>query len=167
LLDAFPDAQLIQVIRDGRDAVAGMLTDDRCLTWFKPGFANLDTVFPNPFLGVEDITERTRWPTAAIAVRCALRWRGCIRISARLRAQTPEEQLYTIRYEDLVVEPRDTLAGLSEFLHAPVSTPAFAEYDGAGTTLGLWRERLNARQVLQVEKIAGIELRRLGYSLAS
>jgi hypothetical protein len=27
LVDAFPDARLVQIIRDGRDAAAGMLTD--------------------------------------------------------------------------------------------------------------------------------------------
>ena len=30
LLDAFPDARILQIIRDGRDAVAGMLADPAC-----------------------------------------------------------------------------------------------------------------------------------------
>jgi hypothetical protein len=32
--------------------------------------------------------------------------------------------------------------------------------------IGRWRERLTARQIVQVEKIAGIELTRLGYPLS-
>jgi hypothetical protein len=32
---------------------------------------------------------------------------------------------------------------------------------------GAWRDRLTARQVVQVEKIAGTELTRLGYALSA
>ena len=34
LVDAFPDARFVQVIRDGRDVVAGMLGDSDTLAWF-------------------------------------------------------------------------------------------------------------------------------------
>lgn len=167
LLDAFPDAQLVQVIRDGRDAVADMLEDERCLAWFKPGLANLDTVFPNPFFGVEDHTDRNRWPRAATAVKCALRWRGSVRLSARLRQQVPEEQLLTVRYEDLLAKPRAIAAGLSEYLDARVPRSALSGLVRAGEAadggVGSWRDRLTPRQAAQVEKVAGTELRRLGY----
>ncbi|QKW36540.1 sulfotransferase [Actinomadura sp. NAK00032] len=167
LLDAFPDAQLVQVIRDGRDAVADMLDDERCLAWFKPGLANLDTVFPNPFFGVEDHTDRNRWPRAAAAVKCALRWRGSVRLSAKLRQQVPEEQLLTVRYEDLLAKPRAIAAGLSEYLDARVPRSALSGLVRAGEAadggVGAWRDRLTPRQAAQVEKVAGTELRRLGY----
>jgi hypothetical protein len=172
LLDAFPDAQLLQVIRDGRDVVADMLADERCLTWFKPGFDNLREVFPNPFLGVESLTERDRWPSAALAVKCALRWRGAVRLSARLRAQTPAEQLYTVRYEDLAARPRQVADAVSDYLGTAVSRVVLAGLVPSGrpdpgrVPIGRWRERLTARQIVQVEKIAGIELTRLGYPLS-
>jgi hypothetical protein len=121
LLDAFPDAQLVQVIRDGRDVVADMLDDERCMAWFKPGLTNLDEVFPNPFLGVDEVVERARWPRAAAAVKCALRWRGSVRLSARLRAQTPEEQLLTVRFEDLVRRPGQVSDEVSEYLGSQIS----------------------------------------------
>ncbi|XVQ07827.1 sulfotransferase family protein [Spirillospora sp. CA-255316] len=121
LLDAFPDAQLVQVIRDGRDVVADMLDDERCMAWFKPGLTNLDEVFPNPFLGVDEVVERARWPRAAAAVKCALRWRGSVRLSARLRAQTPEEQLLTVRFEDLVRRPGQVSDQVSEYLGSQIS----------------------------------------------
>ncbi len=161
ILDAFPDAQFIQVIRDGRDAVAGMLSDERCLAWFRPGFANLDEVFPNPFFGVEDVTERVRWPNAGVAVKCALRWRGSIRLSAKLRAQIPEEQLMTVRYEDLVARPRDIVGDMSDYLGQRIARNAF---QGTGDgDVGAWEDILTPKQITQVEKIAGAELRRLGY----
>ena len=164
LLDAFPDAQFIQVIRDGRDAVAGMLTDERCLAWFRPGFANLDEVFPNPFFGVEDATERMRWPRAGVAVKCALRWRGSIRLSARLRARTPDDQLLTIRYEELVARPREIVSAMSDYLGQRIARTALYGIDDAG--VGRWHERLTPKQILQVEKVAGAELTRLGYRLS-
>jgi hypothetical protein len=171
LLDAFPDAQLLQVIRDGRDVVADMLDDERCLAWLRPGFDNLDRVFPNPFLGVADHTERNRWPMAAMAVKCALRWRGSIRLSAQLRAQTPAEQLHTVRYEDLATRPGAVVDEVSEYLGAPISRSTLsglipAADRAARPPTGRWRERLSARQITQVEKIAGTELRRLGYRLS-
>ncbi|WP_067465303.1 sulfotransferase family protein [Actinomadura macra] len=173
LLDAFPDAQLLQVIRDGRDAVADMLDDARCMAWFKPGLANLDAVFPNPFLGVEDHTERNRWPSAAPAVKCALRWRGSVRLSARLRQQVPEEQLFTIRYEDLAARPHRVATEVSEYLDAAISKSVLSGLVRSGAWaadehgVGTWRERLSPRQAAQVEKVAGTELRRLGYRLAA
>jgi len=166
LLDAFPDAQLLQVIRDGRDVVADMLDDERCLAWFKPGLANLDEVFPNAFLGVEDPLERDRWPRAAAAIKCALRWRGSVRLSARLRAQIPDDQLMTVRYEELVRRPRRVANGVSEYLGARISTMALTTGESRGQ-VGRWRKRLTARQLAQVERIAGTELGRLGYPLSA
>jgi hypothetical protein len=185
LMDAFPDAQLVQVIRDGRDVVADMLTDERCLAWFKPGMVNLDEVFPNPFLGVEDPGERARWPEAGTAVKCALRWRGSVRLSAKLRAQTPPEQLLTLRYEEFVARPGIVADRLSVYLGGKVSQlaltgpamgrtseswrplPVLAAPDPADQESGAgWRDRLTPRQITQVEKIAGRELSRLGYPLS-
>jgi Sulfotransferase family len=172
LLDAFPDAQLLQVIRDGRDVVADMLEDERCLAWFRPGLANLDEVFPNPFFGVEDVLERDRWPRAAMAVRCALRWRGSVRLSARLRAQTPDDQLMTVRYEDLISRPGRAADAVSRYLGTPISKVALSglvrpgDRDAGERQVGGWRDRLSTRQLIQVEKVAGPELRRLGYELS-
>jgi hypothetical protein len=177
LLDAFPDAQLIQVIRDGRDAVAGMLGDERVLAWFKPGVLNLDRVFPHPFLGVDELSWRSRWPAAAPAIKCALRWRGAVRLSATLRAQVPEEQLLTLRYEDLVASPAAEAERIAGYLGEDVSPEALALALAAEPDLDdPWRplparigeeepreKRLTARQTAQVEKVAGRELRMLGY----
>jgi hypothetical protein len=167
LLDAFPDALLLQVIRDGRDVVADMLDDERTLTWFKPGFANLDEVFPNPFLGVDDYTDRVRWPKASVAVKSALRWRGSIRLSAKLHAQIPEDQLLTLRYEDLIAKSRKVTADLSAYLGVPLAKSALSGLVKAGSrgpdTIGGWRNRLTDKQATAVDRIAGRELTRLGY----
>lgn len=159
LREAFPDAQLLQVIRDGRDVVADMLADERCLAWFRPGVANVDEVFPNPFLGVETAEERSRWHRAGPTVKCALRWRGSVRLSAKLRTSTPADQLMTVRYEDAVARPRETMAEVADYLGHPLTGKALSE----ALTKEKRRDGLSAKQVAVVERIAGEELRRLGY----
>jgi hypothetical protein len=164
LVSAFPDARFVQLIRDGRDAVAGMLADTDTLAWFQPGFANLDTEFPNPFFGVENETDRAGWTELSLAGKCAMRWRSAVRVSARLHATLSAQQLTTIRYEELVSKP-DTAAGLvSEFVGAEV--PAVALQDPVPQIApepGSWRRTLSTEQATEVEKIAGVELRRVGY----
>jgi hypothetical protein len=154
LTDAFPDAQLIQVVRDGRDVVAAMLADPGVMQWFKPSFANLDEEFPNPFYGVDEEPLRDVWPSLSPAAKCALRWRWTIRLAASLRHSMPQAQLKTVRYEDMARKPRDTAASLSEFTGEKVAPPV------VGPSA---RGVLNTRQLDDVSQIAEDELRRLGY----
>jgi Sulfotransferase family len=161
LVDAFPDAQLLQVVRDGRDVVADMLADDSALAWFRPSFANVESEFPNPFFGVETEAERAGWGKLSLAGKCALRWRGAVRLAARLRKDLSQDQLTTLRYEDLIRHPRQAAVAVSDFLAAPTSASALRPAHVAGS--GTWRHRLTAEQASEVEKVAGEELRRIGY----
>jgi Sulfotransferase family len=164
LVSTFPDARFVQVIRDGRDVVAGMLGDTDTLAAFRPGFANLDTEFPNPFLGVENETDRAGWTELSLAGKCAMRWRSAVRMSARLRSAFSADQLTTIRYEELVTKPESAASTVSEFVGTPVS--AIALRDPAPQRAlepGAWRRTLSAEQATEVEKVAGDELRRVGY----
>jgi hypothetical protein len=161
LVDAFPDAQLLQVVRDGRDVVADMLADDSALTWFRPSFANVESEFPNPFFGVETEAERGGWSELSLAGKCALRWRGAVRLAARLRKDLSQDQLTTLRYEDLIRHPRQAAVAVSDFLGAPTSASALQSAHVAGS--GTWRHRLTPEQASEVEKVAGEELRRIGY----
>lgn len=159
LADAFPDAKLIQIIRDGRDVVCDMLTDQRMLAWLRPNMAKIDTRFPNPFLGTWTEPERAVWREASIAGKCALRWRGTVRISARLRRQMPDEGLLTIRYEDLVADAGRVRANVADYLGAAVSRLDVPQRQ----RVGAWRARLSTAQTAEIERIAGAELTRLGY----
>src|SRR6202035_451143 len=115
LVAAFPDALIVQVVRDGRDSVAAMLTDQVAMSWFRPSVVNIETEFPNPFYGVEDETDRLQWSSLSDAGKCAMRWRGAIRIAARLRQALPDDQLKTLRYEDMARNPGTAAAMLSDF----------------------------------------------------
>jgi hypothetical protein len=154
LTTAFPDAQLIQVVRDGRDVVADMLADPGVMQWFKPSFANLDEEFPNPFYGVDEESLRSAWPTLSPASKCALRWRWTIRLAAALHHTLPDDHLKTIRYEDMARSPRETAAELSSFIGETIARPA----------VGPSRRSLTSSELTDVEKLAAEELRRLGYT---
>ncbi|MGI5289507.1 sulfotransferase family protein [Nonomuraea polychroma] len=160
LLQAFPDARFVQLIRDGRDVAADMLADPTCLAWFRPAMLTEQTEFPNAFLGVNKDEHLDRWKAMPAAGKSALRWRGAVRLSAELRRTLPAEQLLTIRYEDLVLKPAQAVATLTEFLETRV--PKVALYGHAAKS-GSWRVRLRPDDLELVEKVAREELKRLGY----
>ncbi len=161
LLAAFPDARFVQVIRDGRDAVADMLADPATMAWFKPHMLSDDTEFPSPFLGVNSAEHKLRWKEMPVAGKSALRWRAAIRLSAVLRKELPADQLMTIRYEDLHNPPPRRFGQVGEFLGAKISTIAL--YGTAAAGVGA-RRRLTSSDAELVGKVAREELKRLGYS---
>ena len=169
LTDAFPDARIIQVVRDGRDVVAGMLADSVVMSWFRPSFVNVDTEFPNPFVGIESADDREIWPKLTPAGWCALRWRWSVRLAARLHRSLPAGQLKTIRYEDLMSKPEDALNELSRFAGTAVSAAEIrnearvSRHRARSRPPAGARGALSAKQAAEIEKIAGAELRRLGY----
>jgi hypothetical protein len=160
LVDAFPDARLVQIVRDGRAVSAAMLSDPDELAWFRRGVANVETEFPNPFYGIETEADRAEWHALSPAGRCAMRWRGSVHKMARLRNSLGADQLTTFRYEHLVMEPQSASAALSQFLEAPV---AEMEVPGAVRETDAWRRLLSPAQLAEIEKVAGQQLRRVGY----
>jgi hypothetical protein len=167
LTGAFPDARIVQFIRDGRDVVACMLRDPAILSWFRPSFANVDSEFPNPFFGVETEEDRAGWPSLSLAAKCALRWRGAVRLAAQLRRSLPSEQLITVRYETLIERPDTTASAMSAFAGLPLAAAELrrpSPDQAIGT--GGWRRALTTEQAADVEKVAGEELRRVGYALS-
>jgi hypothetical protein len=165
LVDAFADAKLVQIIRDGRDVVAAMLADPLTLGWFKPGMANVETEFPNPFFGIETEQDLAIWPELSTVGKCAMRWRGSVRAMARLRTALSADQLTTLRYENVVRHPAATAAAISDFVGdtiVPVHVRN-ARRD-RNTEPGVWRRVLTPAQIGEVESVAGQDLRRVGYA---
>jgi hypothetical protein len=160
LVDAFPDARIIQIVRDGRAVAAAMLSDPEELAWFGRGVANVESEFPNPFFGVETEEDRTAWPELSAAGKCAMRWRGAITKMARLRNSLSADQLTTLRYEQVIKEPRATAAAVSDFIEAKMA--AIDVPHGRKHVEG-WRRLLSPTQLAEIEKVAGQQLRRVGY----
>ena len=166
LVDAFPDARIVQIVRDGRDVVAAMLADAESLAWFKPGVANVDSEFPNPFFGIETASDLAAWPGLSLAGKCAMRWRGSVRTMARLRSSMRPEQLTTLRYEQLIRQPGAATRAVSGFIDADLAAIGVRARGRSGPVTvqsGGWRRSLTSQQVTDVEQVAGIDLRRVGY----
>ncbi len=166
LVDAFADARLIQIIRDGRDVVAAMLADPQALGWFKPSMVKPDGELPNPFYGIETEQDQASWATLSAAGKCAMRWRGSVRAMARLRASMSAEQLTTLRYEDVMKHPGPTAAAISGFIGSAVSPIPIrpGRRDGhPSADPGAWRKLLRPDQVAEIEQVAGPDLLRVGY----
>jgi Sulfotransferase family len=160
LVDAFPDARIVQIVRDGRAVVAAMLSDPDELAWFRRGVANVDSEFPNPFFGIETEADRADWPTLSAAGKSAMRWRGAIHKMARLRNSLSTDQLTTFRYEQVVTEPQATAAALAEFVDATLPK-IDVPHDQRNPES--WRRLLSPAQLAEIEKVAGQQLRRVGY----
>jgi hypothetical protein len=166
LLDAFPDARIVQIIRDGRDVVAAMLADASTLAWFKPGVANVDSEFPNPFFGIETEADLAAWWGLSLAGKCAMRWRGSVRTMARLRTSMPAERLTTLRYEEVIRHPAAAAKAVSGFIEADVAAIGVRVRGREGAMAvqsGGWRRTLTVQQVTEIEQVAGLDLRRVGY----
>src|SRR5215469_8878281 len=164
LVDAFTDAKLVQIIRDGRDVVAAMLADPLSLSWFKPGMANVENEFPNLFFGVETEEDLAVWPEMSPAGKCAMRWRGSVRAMANLRSALSAEQLTTLRYENVIRHPAATAGGVSDFVGEAIAPiPVRAGRRHGGGEPGTWRRALTPDQISEVESVAGLDLRRVGY----
>jgi hypothetical protein len=137
-----------------------MLSDPEELAWFRRGVANVDSEFPNPFFGVETEADRAAWPTLSAAGKCAMRWRGAVHKMARLRNSLSADQLTTFRYEQLVREPQATAAALAEFIDAALPK---IEVPRGEKNPESWRRLLGPAQLAEIEKVAGQQLRRVGY----
>jgi Sulfotransferase family len=160
LVGAFPDARIVQVVRDGRAVVAQMLADPEELAWFRRGVANVDTEFPNPFFGVETEDDLDAWPKLSAAGKCAMRWRGSVHKMARLRSSLRADQLTSIRYEQVVSEPHRVATALSEFVGVKIDR---IDVPQRKPGRGGWQRVLSPEQLADIERVAGQQLRRVGY----
>jgi hypothetical protein len=165
VVDAFPDARIVQIIRDGRDVVAAMLGDAQLLSFLRRGVASIESEFPNPFFGIETEQDLAAWPGLSPAGKCAMRWRGSVRKMARLRTSLDAEQLTTLRYEQMIKHPGTAAAAISDFIGATMNPIPVRDHRAGPPPIepGGWRRLLSAAQVAEIEKIAGPELRRVGY----
>jgi hypothetical protein len=164
LVEAFGDARIVQIIRDGRDVVASMLGDTALISVFRPSLANVEGDLPNPFFGLETPSDLASWPRLSLAARCALHWRGAVRQMARLRTGMSAEQLTTLRYEEVVRSPATAGRAVSEFIGARVALGALPRTGPRrAVESGSWRRLLSPAQVKEIEQVAGTDLRRVGY----
>ena len=170
LYQAFPDAQFIHIVRDGRDAAlshskkpwlqaAAAQSGKRESSGYRHG--------PYARFWVE--AERVREFEATSDIhRCIWAWRRHVSTILDHVQDLPKGQYYELRYENLVAQPQKEAQKLLDYLEIqnPVSShelyQAFAQ--AKTTSVGGWQRELSAEQLQQVNQEAGTLLKQLGYS---
>jgi hypothetical protein len=167
LASLLPGSRLIFLLRDPRDVV------DSLIDAMTPGGWLADAPYMPTLATPEDRlafarTEARSWLERTQAVRRAYEAHAA-------------DRRYRLRYEDLREEPERTLAALLDWMGHPRSAGAIAAAGEANSferipeaergrgkvrrtaTPGLWRERLDDREVAAVREIAGDLMDDLGY----
>ena len=155
LLDAFPDARFIEIIRDGR-AVAYSLSrvdwwPDSHVWWYGKSPKEWDAEGKDP------------WEL------CARNWVEEIREIRRGKQLVPDGQLLEVKYEDFLENPLEGFIRLANFSDLePVS-----KWQNALRELSFpdkneaWRRRLNSAAIATIEDVQRETLTSLSYDVGS
>ena len=154
---AFPDAQVIHIVRDGRDVVSSLLEKP----WLRPAQSQADDAgiaygaYARFWVEPE---RRDEFEATSDARRAAWAWRRYV--TAARGARTPVLEL---RYETLSAEPDAVARKLASYLGAPEDALTTALGRAHGTSVGRHRRDLDEEQLADVLDEAGDLLRELGY----
>lgn len=150
-----PEALFIHIIRDGRDVA---------LSYIKQGWSH-----PLP------------WDRDEQLGAAGLYWEWIVR-KGRESGKRMGADYVEVRFEDLILRPRETLSGLGEFVDhdldydviqragiGSVSEPntSFGGESEAFNPLKRWAARMSAQELASFEALVGDFLKELGYSPAS
>jgi hypothetical protein len=151
-----PDALFIHIIRDGRDVA---------LSYVKQGWSH-----PLP------------WDRSEELGVAGLYWEWLVR-KGRPQGERLGSDYQEVRFENLVANPRQTLAQLGDFIQhdldydriqqagiGSVSEPnsSFAvEFEGPFNPVGRWKTKMSRKQIADFEELVGGCLEELGYELVS
>lgn len=167
MLAAFPDAQVIAMVRDPRAVVASYRdwrTDDAS--------GQADDRDPDPAMAEEAARVQQSYHPAL----ATLLWRATVRRAADARRNHGPDRVHVARYEDLVTEPdrvlRKICAWLGEdfdegMVAVPVHNSSYMTFEREGgfrrEAIDRWRDVLDDDEVAVVQAVAGSILRACRY----
>jgi len=158
ILEAFPRATIVHLVRDGRDVVCSLLE----LGWLSPLRGGRDDAGA-PFGAASRFwVERGRaheFSTSSDARRAAWAWRRYVSAG---RALGPEA--HEVRYERLCAQPDEVAGELGALLGAAEGDVRRALLPARPESVGRYRRDLTPEQLADVEAEAGALLAELGYS---
>jgi hypothetical protein len=169
LARAFPDAQFVHIIRDGRDASASLYKQP----WLRGDTARSGKREPGGYLHgpwapwwVEK--DRVReFETTSDAHRMIWAWRRYTQAALRDGPPLGPARYHELRYETLVTDPRGEATRILDFLgitRASSRAAFLAAADRASEgSLGSWRRTFSEAEMAQIEADSGTLLRSLGY----
>jgi hypothetical protein len=154
---AFPDAQVIHIVRDGRDVVSSLLEKP----WLRPAQSQADDAgiaygaYARFWVEPE---RRDEFETTSDARRAAWAWRRYVTAARTARAPALE-----LRYETLAAQPAAAARELASYLGAPEDALTTALGRAHRASVGRYRRDLDGEQLADVLDEAGDLLRELGY----
>jgi hypothetical protein len=156
-LRAYPTANAVHVIRDGRDVVCSLLERG----WLGAGRAGMDDA--NQAYGAYarfwvEPERRREFEEASEATRAAWAWRRYVTAARVAPAQTID-----LRYEALVADPDAEAHRVAEALDADPAPLRAAFAKVHADSIGRWRKELTPEQLADIEAEAGPLLVELGY----
>lgn len=170
LARAFPDAQFIHILRDGRDASASLYKQP----WLRADAARSGKREPGGYLHgpwapwwVEK--DRVReFETTSDAHRMIWAWRRYTEAALRDGPPLGPARYHELRYEDLVTNPREEATRILDFLgiSRPSSRTAFLEAADRAKegSMGSWKRTFSPAEMADIEADSGELLRALRYA---
>ena len=156
-LEAYPEARVIHLVRDGRDVVCSLLERG----WLSAERAGADDAGlaygPSARFWVEP-ERRDEFPTVGDVRRAAWAWRRYVTAGSDLG-----ERALELRYERLAAEPEAVAGELAAYLDAPEGGLSEALRRAHGGSVGRHGAELTAAQLADVLAEAGETLDALGY----
>jgi hypothetical protein len=165
LREIFPDAKFIHIVRDGRAVVHSLLTVRWWDGWH--GVHRWRIGPPGP-----DVLEELERHGHSFTALAAAYWKILVANIADRGEELPEDDLLTVRYEDLVADPEKEARRCVAFAGLDPDDPAFLRHlravrivDANHEHLRIppWREAFDRRDLEVIEDVAGPELARFGY----
>ena len=161
VLEAYPHAIAVHVLRDGRD-VATSLLGRGWLSAARAGADDAGLAFgPRARFWVVPGRE-DEFTQVSDATRAAWAWRRYVTAAGAVPERTVE-----VRYERLVSDPALAAAPIAEALGGDPELVTRAFSEAHHTSAGRWRRDLTPEQLRDVEREAGEQLVALGYELSS
>jgi hypothetical protein len=156
-LQAYPQAQAVHIVREGRDVVCSLL-ERGWLGAERDGADDAGQAYGTHARFWVEAERVEEFAAASEATRAAWAWRRYVSAALALRERTLE-----LRYEQLVTEPKAVAEKLAAYLDLSPE-PLKASLSGAfDRSVGRWQRDLSADQLRDVEAEAGELLRELGY----
>jgi len=157
LLEAFPEARLVHIVRDARDVVCSLLERG----WLSAGQGGADdagAAYGSAARFWVEADRREEFEAATDTRRAAWAWRRYV--TAGLAAP---ERSTEIRYEQLADGPSEVAGALATALELPVAPLAAVLSQAHAQSVGRYREQLTVDQQDEVEEESGELLAALGY----
>jgi len=187
--EILPEAKFVFLVRDGRDVVASSIERWRAPLEFRYLYkkAKYVPVSDLPYYAFRYVSSRffklfssekrlATWgprfdgmeeflQTRTLAEICAHQWKRCTEKAEAELAEIDTARVHRVKYEDIIRQPARELEKTARFLNVALSENQADHLTARvrNTSVGRWRQALDAETLKRLEPIWGSALERNGY----